>query len=377
VTLGYLVRRELGHRPVNLALSLLAVALAVAGLVGGLRLLNLHDQRTEQLLTVQQSALEAAMAKLEDDYRKITMKMGFNVLILPKAQNLGDLFAEDYAQHFMPEEYVMRLAKSPIITVQHLLPSLQQKLVWPEQKRTILLIGTRGEVPLMAGQDSKKPMQAMVAAGSIVLGYELHAGPGLKVGDKVTLLGRELTVAKTQAQQGTKDDITAWIDLKEAQDLLKCPDQINGILALECKCAWADLAKVRAEIAGILPDTQVIEFRTQALVRAEARQRAEEEALAAVATAKTQRADLRLEREHLLAILMPLIVLGAAAWVGLLALANVRERQVEIGVWRALGLGSGKLLGLFLSRALMVGALGGGLGLLAGATGHAQPVGAF
>ena len=62
--------------------------------------------------------------------------------------DLSDLYAEGYASKLMPESYTQRLAESKLITVRHLLPMLEQKLQWPEQKRTIILIGTRGEVPL-------------------------------------------------------------------------------------------------------------------------------------------------------------------------------------------------------------------------------------
>jgi hypothetical protein len=68
---------------------------------------------------------------------------------------------------------------------------------------------------------AKKPMVDPVAPGSIVLGYELHDSLGLKRGDRLTLLGREFTVGTCYAMRGNKDDITAWIHLAEAQELLE------------------------------------------------------------------------------------------------------------------------------------------------------------
>ena len=57
-------------------------------------------------------------------------------------------------------------------TINHVLPSLQQKLVWPEQQRTILLVGVRGEVLLHSAK--QKPILDVVPAGTMVVGYELH-----------------------------------------------------------------------------------------------------------------------------------------------------------------------------------------------------------
>ena len=301
------------------------------------------------------------MAALEDDYRKITKGLGFNVLILPREQNLSDLFADDFASKYMPEEYVERLATSRVATIQHLLPSLQQKLKWPEVERTVILIGVRGEVPILHA-DAKKPILEAVPAGTMVVGSELHRSLKLKQGDKVKLLGREFTVGKLHPERGTKDDITIWISLKEAQALLNKPGQINGILALECVCAADSLDKIRGEISKVLPDTQVIEFQSQTLARAEARQRAGVEAKEAVEREKQNRAKLRQERESFAAILVPVVVLGSGLWIAFLSFGNVRERRTEIGLLRALGIQSRRIMAIFLGRAMLMGVVGAGLG---------------
>jgi putative ABC transport system permease protein len=56
-------------------------------------------------------------------------------------------------------------------------------------------------------------------------------------------------------------------------------------------------------------------------------------------------------------------VFVSAVWVGLLALANVRERRVEIGILRAVGKGSGAIAGLFLGKAVLMGLLGAAVGV--------------
>ncbi len=369
MNIGRLIIREILFRKLSFALGVLSVLAAVGCLVGALTSLRQHDRRTEQIIAAKQAETQEKMELLTDDYRRITLKLGFNVLILPKDQKLSDLYAEDYASKYMPEEYATRLAKSRVATINHVLPSLQQKVKWPETGRTILLMGVRGEVYLHSAR--QKPLLQPVQAGTIVLGSELHQSLKLKTGDKTRLMGREFTVAKLNEERGTKDDITAWINLAEAQAMLGKEGLINGILALDCTCADSRLPLIRAEIEKILPDTQVIEFASQAIARAESRRRASAEAEAAIEREKQGRARLRSERESFAAVLVPLVVIGCAVWIGFLALANVRERRGEIGVLRALGVRARQILWLFLGRAVAMGVAGAGLGYVAGQAGVA------
>ena len=360
-----LVFNEIIHRKLNFGLGLISVTLAVGCLVGALTLLDGHDRRTDQIITRKTAETEARMKKLEDDYRKITKGLGFNILILPKDQNLGDLYAEDYATKYMPESYATTLSNSRIVTINHLLPSLQQKIKWPEQERTIILVGTRGEVPLMH-RDPKKPLLAAVPTGTMVVGYELHRSLKLSIGDKLKLMGRELTVKKLHEERGTKDDITIWIDLKEAQELLDKKGLVNGILALECYCAGDRMAKIRNEISAILPETQVIEFATKAIARAEARDKAAIVARESLESEKKNRIRHRSEIEGFASVLVPVVILGCAAWVAILTFTNVRDRRAEIGILRAIGVRSNHILSIFLAKAALMGLWGALIGYAAG-----------
>ncbi len=362
-----LVFREILHRKLSFALGVTSAAIAVAGLVAALAILQKHDARTELIIFAKEAETRQQMARLEDDYRKLMLKMGFNVMILPKDQNLSDLYADDFASKYMPEEYATRLAKSRVATINHLLPSLQQKVKWPEHERTVLLMGVRGEVYLQSAQ--QKPLLDAVAPGTMILGHELARSLPIKVGDQTKLMGREFTVAKINPERGNKDDITLWINLSEAQELLNKRGLINGILALDCTCDTVDrLSRIRAEIARILPDTQIIEYASQALTRAEARARAAAEAQESIQREKDGRAKLRQEREGLASMLVPVLLVGSSLWIGLLAMANVRDRRGEIGILRALGLRSSQILLVFLGKAILIGLTGAIFGFVVGRT---------
>ena len=343
MTIWKLVTSEILHRKMNFALGVLAVMVASTSFIGSITLLQIHE-----------ADLVQGMNKLKDDTRKAMLKLGFNVVILPKDQNLADWYAEDYASKYMPEDYVHKLANSGIVTVRHFLPSLQQKIEWPERKRKIILVGARGEVPNLH-KNPVKPMVQPVPPGTISFGYELHRNLDLKVGEKVKLMGKEFTIHACHKERGNKDDITAWIYLAEAQELLDKQGLINAILALECLCTGDALPLIRREIAAILPDTQVIERGSRALARAEARTKVEREA----------RITLENER-HLASILTPVVVTGCAVWVALLGFTNVRARREEIGVLRTLGVSAKSILVMFVSRHILVGVLGGALGFCAG-----------
>ncbi len=355
--LPHLILREIAFRKISFAASLAAVCASVCCVVASFGLLKDHDYQTMEILEEKKAELTALTRKHEDETRKTMKNLGFNILILPKDQVLADLYAEDFASKYMPEEYVKRLAGSKIVTINHLLPSLTQKMTWPEKKRTILLIGVRGEVPLMH-KDPKKPLLDAVPKGSIVLGHELHQSLGLSEGDKVTLMGEEFTIHKCYKARGNKDDISAWIDLAKAQKMLGKEGQINAILALECNCSADRLPIIRNEIAGILPETQVIERGTKATARAEARLAAKKLKEDALAMAEGHALETKAQLKSFTATLVPLVIAGCSLLIGLLAFLNVRDRQAEVGILRALGLKSSQVYSIFLCKAAVIGILG-------------------
>jgi putative ABC transport system permease protein len=366
MTIWNLLIREILHRKLNFALAVLSVTVASGSVIGSVTLLRIHDIQTGKILAQKQAELEQRMAQLQDDTRKAMLKLGFNVVILPKDQNLNDWYAEDYASKYMPEDYADRLANSGVVTVRHLLPSLQQKIDWPERKRKIILVGARGEVPELH-KSPVKPLVQPVPQGTISLGYELHRSLGIKVGETVELMGRQFKVHACHKERGNKDDITAWIYLPEAQELLDKPGLINAILALECLCIGEEgLPLIRKEIASILLGTQVIERGSEAIARAEARMKVEEQAQASIQQEKDARENLRAVRERLASILTPVVVTACAVWIAILGFTNVRARREEIGILRAIGVRSREVMVMFVSRHVLLGVLGGTLGFVAG-----------
>jgi hypothetical protein len=265
----------------------------------------------------------------------------------------------------MPEEFARQLAAATVITVQHLLPTLQQKVEWPEKKTSILLMGTRGETP-PAHRDPKKPIRDAVPRGEMIVGRILADQLHLAIGDEAPLMGRTFKVREVRPPAGNEDDVTVWIHLAEAQDLLKQPGRISAILALSCFCAEATPEGIRREITKVLPETQTVELSPQAATRREARARAAAHSEETAAAEESGRTAARAERHAFAAWVVPLVIIACTVWVGVLAFLNVRERRDEIGILRALGTSARKIFTLFLGKSLMAGFAGAAVGYAAG-----------
>jgi len=313
-----LITKELRHRVLNFLLGLLAISAAVALFIA--------------LLTMGRASEREAVRLMRD--------MGFNLRILPRDTEMEDFWATDFAANEMPEEYVYRLASEPGLAVNHLVATLQKKVTWRD--RQVLMTGILPEVqpPGMP----KSPMGFTIEPGTVYVGYELARGLGLSSSDEIELFGKRFTIARCLAESGSKDDIRIYGHLHDIQQVLGKPGKINEIKALHCLCNGGDLATLRDNLARSFPDTQVVEFRSIALARAETRRMVEKYA----------------------AFIMPAVMVVCAAWVGVLAMINVRERRHEIGIMRALGFGSGRIASLFLGKAVLIGILGAGVGFAVG-----------
>lgn len=388
-----LVLNEIRHRKLNFVLTLLSVTIAVSCLTGAQTLLRSDEVQTDDILAAKRAEVEAAVkarfdavqeaGKAHADFvRKEMLKLGFNLLILPEEQDLSELHLHGRLSATMPESYVDKLSQSQVMTVNHLLPTVVKRVDIEHGGETldVVLQGTRGEVPIL-NRGLKKMLLSAVPPGTVVIGSEVQKKLDLEVDDTLTILGEDFTVTKINGQTGSIEDVTVWIDLKQAQKLLGMENLINTIFALECGCTGDRLSQIRAEVTALLPGTQIIEEEAKALTRAESRAKAEEVARQALADEKAAgedalrraeetRVDIEDRHAGLAGVLVPLVMLGCAVWIGFLAFGNVRQRQSEIGILRAIGLSSKQILALFLSRSILTGIVGGllgcGLGLLVG-----------
>jgi len=326
-----MIVREMVHRRLNAFLSLLGIVGAVALFVA--------------FFTTGQAATRETTRLMRD--------IGFNLRILPEETDMERFWATGYSEHTMSERYVYDLAAREGLLYSHLAATLQKGISW--RGRDVLLTGVAPEVAPPGKQ--KPPMRAEVERGTVFVGFEVARRLGLAEGDVIDLLGTPLTVARCLAEAGSEDDIRIYAHLKDVQEMLQMDGRINEIRALQCLCTdegsrAPSLDVLREQLESVLPGTQVI------LIRSIAEARASQRAMA----------------ERYFAFIVPVVVIVSMAWIGLLALINVRERRQEIGIMRALGYGSGRIAQLFLGRAVAIGFLGALVGFAAG-TGLALKLG--
>lgn len=314
-----LMANEIRHRLFGFCLGLLAVAAAVALFVAMTTMGRASNTETKRLMR----------------------NLGFNLLIVPKDTDLADYWATDFVKEDMPEEYVRRLAGAKGISADHYVATLQKKVQW--RGLSVLLTGV---LPERSAADARKkaPMGYQIDRGKCFVGYAIAQQLGIKPDDTIDFLGKNLVVERYLLEDSSKEDIRVYAHLADVQEVLEMPGRINTIQALGCLCYGASLPELRGQIAKVLPETYVTELRNIAAARSETRRMVEQHA----------------------GFITGVVLIVCVAWVGLLALLNVRERRQEIGILRALGFGSDRIAALFLGRAVLMGALGAAAGFVIG-----------
>ena len=325
VILG-LIFKEIRHRKINFMLGSLAVMTAAALFVAFMTTGRAYRRET----------------------RRIMRDMGQNLRIIPKETSIDEFWSVGFSEHTMPEEYVHRFASLEGFSYTHLTAILQKKVLW--RGMNVILTGILPEV-LPLDKRYQKPMTFSVKPGTVYVGYEVAHGLGIKKGQEIDIFGKTFTVAKCLSVSGSSNDIRIYGHLHDIQSILNLEGRINEIKALECLCIIESskvpidpLVLAKTQLEQVLPEAKVILLQGIAEIR------------------QKQRAAM----EGYLAFLMPVIVVVCGAWIGALAMTNVRDRQQEIGIMRALGYGWRQITLLFLGKSVIIGLLGAVLGYLIG-----------
>lgn len=337
-------------------------------------LLRAHDLQTDRLLARRARETAQEMQRMEDDYRRIMRGLGYNVMIVPAGEDPAALRARGHPEGSFPFEYVERLARGGIETLNHLLPALQKRVAWPEHGIEIILSGTPGQVPIVHlvhfltpdGAAYRNPIMQTIPPGELVLGHGVAQALGLRPGDETVLMGDRFRVRAVNPAEGSTDDIAVWTHLDWVQERLGRPDRINLILALECVCEADSLGRIVEEVGGLIPGVDVLEFSSRVRARALARNRAAEARETALEAERRHRQEVAESQERFAAVMAPLVVVASAAWMVFLFLGNARERVVEIGVLRAVGVREGTILAVFLFKSLAMGLAGAVAGFFSG-----------
>jgi putative ABC transport system permease protein len=183
----------------------------------------------------------------------------------------------------------------------------------------------------------------------VLLGLAARNKLGSDSGATLTIEGRQYTVSGILWETGGEEDGAIVMDRKELARLTGRGGEVN-LVEVTAGSSGA-VEPLSREIAQALPDTSVISVKKSLEFNAQANGALTKFGLAATV----------------------LIVLVSALIVSLTTLAAVRERQREIGVFRAVGYRQRDIWALLLTEALLLSAgaavIGTGLGLAGAALG--------
>lgn len=284
----------------------------------------------------------ALLVASELETRRIQRDAGLNVVLLPAETRLEQYWRDGHATGSFSDAVLEQLEDQAVAN--RLMPMVKARL---EVGASEWLVVGIGDEIFKGGKRMKPAFGLGLGAEDVTLGSELARRGGYAPGDEVAIAGRSLRVARVLSPAGSIDDVTAWVALETGQALLGLEGRLNEIQALECHCGEDvedPLALLQAQLESRLPGTQVL--RRSRLADARRGQRLLATRALNVATPVT-------------ALLAGLVVAGLA-WL------NVRERRGELALLSALGHGAGRIGGLVLARAVLLGGAGGVLGVWVG-----------
>ena len=280
--------------------------------------------------------------------KKLTT-FGANIVISPATEklsvsyggfHLGDMV---FDVQDLPEGKTSRAIRS--IELQDRISAVAPKLVsmtkigetsialvgvrWPEERGIKSYWAANGTFP-------EKPDE-------ILVGSEAASKLGMQVGDVLNIYGKDFSVSGILFETGSDDDSVILMELGMLQTLIDRPDA-TSFIEVAALCAGCPIEDIVAQISTKLPNT----------------------AVKALQNVINQRmTSVRFVQKLALSISL-VILITAAAMVGLSMLSAVNERKKDIGILRSLGFGKSQVFLIFCLEAGLIGALSGVIGYVAG-----------
>jgi putative ABC transport system permease protein len=189
------------------------------------------------------------------------------------------------------------------------------------------------------GQTTQFTENPVTSSDEIILGSSTAKVLGTGKGKKILLGNTEFKVKDVLQENASQDDSAVFMDLGEAQKLLKKEGRIS-MIEVSALCSDCPIDDIVAQISGKLPHAKVSAVR-QAM------------------TLKMQTTD-QIIRFSVAVSIVVLLIGSLVVFVSMLS--SVNERTKEIGVLRALGFRKSHVVKLILIEAFVLSSLSGILG---------------
>ncbi|MDN5348050.1 MAG: putative transport system permease protein [Clostridia bacterium] len=185
--------------------------------------------------------------------------------------------------------------------------------------------------------------QKPTGSSDLLLGSKAASDLGLGPGDDFSLKGQRFRVNAVLKEQGTEEDGLIFGQLLNVQKFFGRENQLNFI-EVAAYCNTCPIQTIAREIQDRLPHARVKIMAEAILARQQMVDRFTAFAYAAAAV----------------------VVLIGTLLIFLNMMSTVNEKTKEIGIYRAFGFRKGNVFEIFITQALLLGMLGGGLAFVVG-----------
>jgi putative ABC transport system permease protein len=177
----------------------------------------------------------------------------------------------------------------------------------------------------------------------LMLGATAAETLDLKLGERISLAGRDFMVAAILLPTGGAEDAVVIANMKEAQEILGKEGRVS-MVEISAFCRGCPISDMVLQIAEKFPEAKVT-------------------ALKQAVMSKMQSIEMFKSFSYGIAVL---VVFIGSLLVFITMMGSVNERTREIGIFRAIGFRRGHVMQIILLEAMVVGLLGGLLGFLGG-----------
>lgn len=177
----------------------------------------------------------------------------------------------------------------------------------------------------------------------ILIGNQAASLLGLQAGNSLDIFDKKFTVSGILFETGGDDDSVIFMDIGKLQTLLGRPGA-TSFVEVSALCSGCPIEDIVSQIRVNLPNTSV-------------------KALQNVVNQRM--ASVRFVQKLAFSVSLVILV-TAAAMVGLSMLSAVNERKKDIGILRSLGYGKSNIFLIFCLEAGMIGLVSGIIGYLGG-----------
>ena len=130
-------------------------------------------------------------AASQNETRRLTRDMGFNLRIIPEETDMNDFWISGYSDRTMPEDFVTMLIDAKSFYYAHLTATLHKRIEWENMK--VVLTGISPD-ELEPNGSKKSKMIFAVEPEKVYVGYEIANDFNIKEGDKLPVFGERVFV---------------------------------------------------------------------------------------------------------------------------------------------------------------------------------------